>query len=529
MAKYTRDLRRERNEALVARQQAELARIEAEQVGSFLVELFEAPDPWEAPAGLGPPTAETLLARGVEKISTELAEQPEVRLRLLTAMASAYLGLGDYEQALALQQQVVELARELYPEDDPQRSQSLYDLARVHQHRREHRSAEEFYRQALAIQQRQPEPDDLAIARSLHGLAQAKLQGGVPSPAVGPLLRAALSIRRARIADDHRDLLTNLNDLGLHLRYQGRQEEAEQVFRELAGRLEQAAAMGPDHPARATVLGNLALALWQQGKLEEAETVARQSQATMARALGEAHPYVAAANRMLVRVLKGRGKLQEAEPYARAALEIARAGGEERIDTALYRIDLGQLYLYLDPPGPGEALVRQGHETLRRLLGEDDPRTIQALLSLAEASHRAGRRQEAARRYREALEAAERHLGEDDELTARVLLAAAQFDLDQGQGEAAEEKSRRLLARFEEHPPSWPWLTEDARSVLGAALGQQGRWAEAEPLLTGAHGVLEKLLGASSPDTRRARERLADFQRRRGASGPGGEPRQPVS
>ena len=56
--------------------------------------------------------------------------------------------------------------------------------------------------------------------------------------------------------------------------------------------------------------------------------------------------------------------------------------------------------------------------------------------------------------------------------------------------EAAEELLRECLAlREKAHPDGSPqaWLRRNTASMLGEALTQQGRFAEAEPLLLGAH------------------------------------------
>jgi hypothetical protein len=48
----------------------------------------------------------------------------------------------------------------------------------------------------------------------------------------------------------------------------------------------------------------------------------------------------------------------------------------------------------------------------------------------------------------------------------------------------------------------------------GACLSDLGRYAEAETLLVLSHGVLERSLGASHPDTKSAATSLRELRRR---------------
>ena len=113
-----------RSDADTERDRAKLEARDSETVAQFLVEMFAAADPKVALGGT--PTAEQLLARGVERIGTELSDQPELRARLLERMAESYAGLALYPQALPLAEQAVELRRRLHGDDDLRTLDALY-------------------------------------------------------------------------------------------------------------------------------------------------------------------------------------------------------------------------------------------------------------------------------------------------------------------------------------------------------------------------------------------------------------------
>ena len=101
--KYTLDLRVERSAALEAQR-------EAEEVASFLTDLFEVSDPGESKGNTI--TARELLDRGAEKIAKELKDQPLVRAQLLTVMGGVYNKLGLYDDAERLLVESLQLREE---------------------------------------------------------------------------------------------------------------------------------------------------------------------------------------------------------------------------------------------------------------------------------------------------------------------------------------------------------------------------------------------------------------------------------
>ena len=84
---------RARQEAQRARREAQVAR----RVTDFLVDLFKAADSEHGQPDL---TARDLLARGAERLTHALDDEPEVRAPLLEAVGWAYENLGQHDQAL---------------------------------------------------------------------------------------------------------------------------------------------------------------------------------------------------------------------------------------------------------------------------------------------------------------------------------------------------------------------------------------------------------------------------------------------
>ena len=78
-------------------------RTRAEQVSSFLVELFELSDPSRSRGNQV--TARELLDIGARRVSFGLADQPETRATLLSTIGTVYQSLGLYSDAVALMEE----------------------------------------------------------------------------------------------------------------------------------------------------------------------------------------------------------------------------------------------------------------------------------------------------------------------------------------------------------------------------------------------------------------------------------------
>ncbi len=90
-------LARQRDLATTAQEQESAARLAAESTVSFLEGLFanSSPSEWET----GEMTVRDLVADGIERLETELQDQPLPRARLQLTLGKVLMQLGDFERA----------------------------------------------------------------------------------------------------------------------------------------------------------------------------------------------------------------------------------------------------------------------------------------------------------------------------------------------------------------------------------------------------------------------------------------------
>ena len=354
------------------------------------------------------------------------------------------------------------IARELG--DQPELQAEMFTaIGRTYQRMGLHAKALPLLEQALAIGRRSFGPRHVRVAQSLNDLGVLQRELGNPE-AAEPLLVESLAIRRRLLGDEDKDVAVTLVELARVLKDRGRGSESEAPIREaLAIRRK---IFGDEHRETATSKNELALLLWERGDVAGAEPLFRQNVATSERVLGGDHPNVGAAKASLAQVLIAKGDASGAE-----------------------------------------ALLRESLAVQRRVFGETHPEYASTLNNLANAIEAQGRLAEAQSLFEEAVRIARPQWGDDHPRVAVMMLNLARVRIARGRGAATEPALRHVLELRQRMLKAGDWRIAQAKSLLGASLLAQARYAEAEPLMLAADDGLEPLPGQQS------RERLANRAR----------------
>jgi eukaryotic-like serine/threonine-protein kinase len=434
----------------------------ADEVKRFTLGLFQVSDP-DASQGRDI-TARELLARGVERIDTELATQPEVQAEMLLVLGDIQHRLGLDRESRPLFERALRLRREGHGEDDPGVIEAELALAGAYWNEGDRDEAE---RRVLRVieKRRRLQGDahpDTALASGWRG--RIRFEKGDLAEAT-KLLEAAIAVQRRHLPASSVELAHNLSALGMVLYTQGDGSGAQRRHEEaLAIRK---ALYGPEHTSTAESLRNLAAVMKEEGDLRGAESTYRQVLALDRKRLGPSHDWVAT--------------------------------------------DLNNLGLTLLAGGrhpEGETMLRESLEIRRRQHGEDSPRLAVALHNLARALRPQGRLNEAESLSRRALASATAALGDEHPNVAAVREELARTLCDKGEWTEAESQVRRALDVYRQHfTPDHPRVAE-ALVTLGHVLVSSGRATEGEPPLREALGIRRARLGDDDPRTAEARREL---------------------
>ncbi|MBJ7575644.1 serine/threonine-protein kinase [Luteimonas sp. MC1828] len=347
-------------------QQAVQQAARAQALQSFMVGLFENAS--AAPDG-APLDIRRLLEDGVRRGDLELAQQPVARAELLGVIARLRSGLGDYAEALALQERQATIIDALDSPPASLRLQAVTDMGRTRRllgqasgcvkamhpwralSRREQErlplQAADFHAQLARCQRDAGQLDaaragfqrSLAIRRNANGqdagvvedlsdLAGLRAAAGQSALALREQ-RAALAMLRARVGGRHPLAVEILRRTCALQRELGDVGAAERDCREaLALALE---VHGDQHRATIDVRRQLAALLVDEGRISEADTALRDAQAWLLARLGADHSDVARNYNSLAVVAWERGDLAAALRDLRRANAIWRRQGDKSL------------------------------------------------------------------------------------------------------------------------------------------------------------------------------------------------------
>jgi serine/threonine protein kinase/Tfp pilus assembly protein PilF len=359
---------------------------------------------------------------------------------------------------------VERIARDLQAQPDVQ-AQMFTAIGRTYERMGLRDKARPLLERALAIGRRTFEGDHAQVAQTLNDLGVLQ-RDAANLDAAEALLTESLAMRRRLFGPVDKDVAVTLVEFARVLRDRGRSAEAEAPAREALAIRQQV--FGEEHRETATSKNELGLLLLERGELDEAEPLLRQNVATSERVLGASHPNAAASKANLARLLNARGN-----------------------------------------PAGAEVLLREALAVQRRTFGESSTQVAGTLNNLALNVAAQGRFTEAQPMFEEALRIGQSHLSADHPRVVLYAIDLARIRIERGQGAATEHALRRALDVRQRLYPAGDWRIAQVQSLLGAALIEQARYAEAEPLLLTAAGALRPIPGPEASERVANRARLA--------------------
>lgn len=483
----------------------------AEQVRTFLLDLFAAADPAAAPGR--EVTARDVLRRGGRELRDGLTTQPELRAELLVTVGGLLRRVGAHADADTVLTAALAQAEAVHGADAAAVARVADELGGVVYELGQFERAETLHRRALAIHERIHGRRHVATTASLANLAGVLSQSGDPA-ASEPLYREVLAIERDLLGLDDPAVATDLNNLAVCLYRAGRAAESDSLHvLALAARRR---VLGEAHPDVATSLHNRAAVLEDLGRVAESEDHYRQALAVRRRLYPQGHVDIAGTLTGLGSLLRDEGRLDEAR-----TLLVEAAGMNERMYAGPH-LELGRSYNALGLLAYSRSLYGEAadwfgraHEVLAVTIGPDNAGTLRTLNNLAVVLHRAGRLDDSQRMFEQVIAA--RRLAAGDQAPDLALSAKGLgwVMLDRGRLAQADSLLTAALTTLEGNPAVGAGPRAETRLGVGACRLRQGRFAEAETLIVRA---TEELAGIYEPEhdmVRRGRDLLRQVRRGR--------------
>ncbi len=418
-----RDIARQRDAVAIERNRAE-------QVSSFLVELFELSDPSQSRGN--ELKARELLDVGARRIDGDLKSQPATKAMLLGTIGKVYGSLGLYKEAADSLTRSLQTSQQIYGNSHDDVAATQIALADVLISQGELDTAEQELKQSLAMQQQLHGKQSVQQAPVLRLMGRLALERGEYAQAEQQM-RAAMTLYDQYGMQNSLDKAAVLSDLGKALADQYQEAKAEPLYR--AALTIETATLGGDHPRIAELKNRLADALEGQGKYDEAAPIFREAVDVKRRVLGNTHPQTIDTLENHGNFLRRKGDYPQAEAVLIEALQANRKlYGEQHSYVGYDRVNLGLLAYDRGDYSSAETEFRAALDIYAKTLTADNVLIAGAKIGLGRSLTRLGKASQAIPLLQDAIKISAHALGEDNPVTdtGRAALGIALLAIQKG-------------------------------------------------------------------------------------------------
>jgi eukaryotic-like serine/threonine-protein kinase len=303
---------------------------------------------------------------------------------------------------------------------------------------------------------------------------------GDPSSAISQHKRA-MALRATTFGSDSPETLASMDNLAVAYRKAGRASEAVPLIERVV--TVRKATLRRDHPDMLTAMNNLAMTYQDLGLIVEAISLHEQEFQLSRSNLGPDNPKTLVSMNNLAMAYKRDRRVNDALPLFERVFTIRTATLAPDDPDLLTSINnLAATYQVVGRAPEAVKLLEKLVAIRKDKLGPNHHETIISMSNLALAYRATGRTNDAIPLFEDVLRYRRAKLRPGHPDTLRTMSSLANACLDAKRWEIAEGLLRECL-QLREKMPADVWLRFQTMSQLGAALGAQGKYAAAEPLL----------------------------------------------
>ena len=409
-----------------------------------------------------------VVSHALARLDKDFADAPLVAADMRQSLARVLLTIGSYAHAAVELRNVVQVRQQQLPAGTPALVSARVDLGEALYRGGQIDQAAQVYDSALPAAAALPPADPLQVA-ALSGRARVLAAQGHLSQALNrqEALYAGLAPRLPATNEGllrlRRDRVETLTQLGERDRARGELEYLVPLYRQ---------AFGTEHPETLATTLTLATLLYSQdNEYERSLALAQDVAAIRERRLGADHPLT---------------------------LQARALAASNEVRLALDPATMAQVHARLDT-------IIQGY---RRVLGPDNPHTLDAMTDMVRLLSKQDRYPEAIAMEREILAGRRRSLGPDHFSTLYAQGSLASLLCGDGQYAEASKQGEQVLAALrrqlgEDHP-----MTLATYDLVGRIEASAGHWARARDAHAKALEGRARTLGATDAHTIESASRL---------------------
>lgn len=516
--------------------------------------------------------AEKLLTQATVITTKLLGENSIETATIKEQLGRLYIAQGKYELAEPLFVSSLAFFEGVFGRDHLQIVQSLKGNGDISVARAEYNKAEALYKRASSIQEKYLGANAMEVVRTMTDISAVYREQGRLNDARS-MLQQILVKTVASQGSESAETASVMNNLALIYSDLGNLNDSEQLVNRAIVIIQHA--YGQNHPATAEFLSNLGNILFRQGRYADALLTQKRVLDIRIKTFGVDSLIVAQSLNNISLIYSKQGLYREASKILERSLGIfERILGPYSVNVATVADNLGAMYIAMGRRDEGLAMKRRSLDVRRKVLGSDHPSTAESLNNIAMSSHAQLGLDERESYLIEALRIYEKNFGQYHFGVAQILNSLGQLYALQGRDKDAKDVFYKSMVVSEKalgvtHPQSieaaydlalYYLLQNDARSaypIIEKLSRNQTDWLlrelplqpralrfkqlEAQPdsvgitfallaldsrtaplameLRLNRQGLLaeieqrQRLLQASSTDTRKMGDRLADYDR----------------
>lgn len=315
------------------REERDRARIEAEKVGetlAFMEEIFSYADPYK-PDAVKDATVHSVLKAAGEELQERPLENPEAFSLLAHKLAEIQYNLSSFQEAAILQERALAVTMEALPNEHKLIALRADLLGRIYMRLGRFDEAEHHLQLALQQHLKAPNSTFQSVARAQNNLAGVFLESGRFAVAEEHLDKGIELLQQVQFPKTN-ETAELLNNKGLVLHFQGKQNEAEPFYRRALDIF--AAVNGDDYPLVGTLHQNLAGLNYEQGSFETALQDAKSALTTYEKNFHDDHQKVRSAKSVVALILIELGHPEQALEITASILAATKDGLIDRAHLA---------------------------------------------------------------------------------------------------------------------------------------------------------------------------------------------------
>ncbi|WP_395740086.1 tetratricopeptide repeat protein [Prosthecobacter sp.] len=358
---------------------------------------------------------------------------------------------------------------------------TIGNLANSYSAQGRHADALKLRREQLEGTRRTLGPNDSRTLIAMNITAQAAEAAGMPSEAE-KLYFGALEIVKQSLGAEHPDTLVQTDQLALMLGRRGRHDEALKLHHQSLDAKRRV--LGPKDPQTMLSLKHLADEYEVQGRRSDAEDSQLQVLETLKKTFPPEHPEILTQMDTVAQVYDSHERPAEAAELRQETLAVReRVLGSAHAKTLRSRQQLAASLAAAGRHAQAIALQNETLETMKAAFGPGDPDVLSQMHAMAAMHDRRGDHAQAEKMYTELLQIQQRVLGVEHEDTLNTMAGLADVHRHAGRLEDAETLYQQVLEARRKRTPADIAAVTSAASDLGGLWLQSGKWVQAESLL----------------------------------------------